>query len=127
MAIWQGIYSDSIGISRPTNLLVYQQSADTGRSRISTTYSEDLSILPDIYINSLKQINSKTRNMVCPTDIRSRFARFYLDSSQWFIVPIPFFPVSNNWNIFWQQAKANPLIIEFDYQGETISQKNINL
>lgn len=128
MATWQGLYETSVNSSVYANLTVNQfEEVETQPTLVRTSFSEDLLILPSVFVNNTRQTNSNTIRLNCGQDIGVRKCRAFTTVSTWYEIPIPFYPNSALWLSFWNEIKINPLAIEFEYLGENLLNRTISI
>ena len=115
MAIYTGIYDDDFSVKTFVRLQVYLV---VNNSRENTSEDFDRDYLPSVYLDNIRPFTVKSPN--CPIDTRLRFARLFVNSSDFVHVDLPFKPGSQNYDLFFIATGFNSLIITQGITGETI-------
>ena len=88
------------------------------RSQRLTTEEEDRQFLPEIYLTNVSKFSNSMPD--CYQLSRLRYVQLWISSNSFIQLNIPFFPRSNEFNLFFEQAKSNPDITAISYYGEKI-------
>lgn len=124
MADYRGNYEDDLGFIYPfIRLRVYI--FDTTDNSINNTSVEfDSNYLPPVFINHVDVL--PRRGAYCTLSFNPRFARLWLNNSQYLRVDLPFKGGTYNHNQFSTSLSFNSLITDWGVRGEIIDRHYLN-
>lgn len=114
--VYLGVYTDDYGKKTYYRLEVFLVANGT---RQETDRSLDNDYLPDVYKASVLLSDGTVPS--CPKNTTPRYAKLYINSTDYLHVDLPFPPSSSEYNQFFISASFNPLIISVGLQGERIT------
>jgi hypothetical protein len=115
MADYLGVYSDDFGGKTFIRLQVYSVVNNT---RQNTNFRFDADYLPDVFKRFVRPFERNSPN--CQSTITPRYAKLYLNGTDYLHVDIPFAPGTSEYDQFFIAVSFDPSIVTVGIEGERI-------